>query len=190
MVSTNQIEIPDQRDHNNTNPSSSSGPRRERERSASLMTYRSSEDYESEYQLPVWPKNIPNFTSGPCPSHLSPKCAFPMDELSEGFVEMEPQLPPCELTVLSAQCSALMTESGQKITFKEVIGRSPRTIVIFIRNFYCPWCQKYLKHISESLQKGSSAGNQLAASETSLVVIGMGDWEMIASYRSEFSILE
>lgn len=85
-------------------------------------------------------------------------------------------------TGLAQRCT-LKTQSGNPITFKEIIGRSHRTVVIFIRFFWCALCQTYVEQISKSFPKNSEAYRNLKESGTRVVLIGTGDWRMIASYR-------
>ncbi|KAG0142489.1 hypothetical protein CROQUDRAFT_135552 [Cronartium quercuum f. sp. fusiforme G11] len=92
---------------------------------------------------------------------------------------------PDDLAISRVQRCLLKTETGVCTTFKEVISRSPRTAVIFIRFFWCALCQTYVSKLSESLKDGSPARCRLQASGTKVILIGTGNWRMMASYRGE-----
>ncbi|KAH9814894.1 hypothetical protein DFH28DRAFT_969733 [Melampsora americana] len=77
----------------------------------------------------------------------------------------------------------LKDEAGGSIRFKDLLWKSHRTIVIFIRFFWCALCQTYVHQLSQTFFHGSEAAEKLELSLTRIVLIGTGDWRMIKAYR-------
>ncbi|EGG10663.1 uncharacterized protein MELLADRAFT_74203 [Melampsora larici-populina 98AG31] len=120
--------------------------------------------------------------------HSSSSCGTTACEVTTADL-IQPNEPQSQRKLLDesstslAQRCVLKTQSGNPITFKEIIGRSHRTIVIFIRFFWCALCQTYVKEMSQRFSKRTEAFRKLKDSGTRIVLIGTGDWRMIASYR-------
>ncbi|KAF7315440.1 Peptidase A1 domain-containing protein [Mycena indigotica] len=77
-----------------------------------------------------------------------------------------------ELTVIS--------ETGVGIPFGS-LWRNQRTIVCFIRHFWCPLCQDYMFSISRNVPP-----EILRSAGVELVIISNGSFEMIKAYRQIF----
>lgn len=82
-----------------------------------------------------------------------------------------------------AQRCVIKDEQGRKRLFRDVI-RSPRTIVIFLRFFWCAKCQDYVRSISKIFAPGTEERRKLDETKTTVIFIGSGSWKMIASYRA------
>lgn len=166
-------------------------------RPPSFMTYASSESGEMVipimHELPKWPKNCskpPTNRYSRSFMSMPTRCPFPPSFFDNDSDDVDNvQYLPDEHTISSAQGCVLRAESGKETTLKQVVNNSPRTVIIFIRWFWCALCQQYIEELSESLKDGSAARLRLDELGTSVVIIGQGDWKMIAAYRSEFSFL-
>ncbi|PLW41643.1 hypothetical protein PCASD_05434 [Puccinia coronata f. sp. avenae] len=82
-----------------------------------------------------------------------------------------------------AQLCIVKDERGRKILFKDVI-RHRQTIVIFLRFFWCAKCQDYVRSISKFFEPGTPARKNLDDTNSTVVFIGTGSWQMISSYRA------
>ncbi|KAH9954032.1 hypothetical protein BC827DRAFT_1144861 [Russula dissimulans] len=76
----------------------------------------------------------------------------------------------------------IVRENGLRIQFGE-LWRTQRTVVIFIRHFWCPMCQDYLASVMREVDHAA-----LARSGVRLVVIGCGSYGLIRSYRQIFHL--
>lgn len=63
---------------------------------------------------------------------------------------------------------------GENVKFGQIIER--KTIVVFIRHLFCGSCQAYVEQLAKVSQEA------LDAADTSIVVIGCGEWNPIQSY--------
>ncbi|KAI0072759.1 hypothetical protein K474DRAFT_1604503 [Panus rudis PR-1116 ss-1] len=70
--------------------------------------------------------------------------------------------------------------NGVRVRFGELF-RKQRTIVIFIRHFWCAMCQDYMYSIRKNVEP-----NALKRAGVSLVIIGNGSPGMVKSYRNIF----
>ncbi|KAH8987096.1 AhpC/TSA antioxidant enzyme-domain-containing protein, partial [Lactarius hatsudake] len=76
----------------------------------------------------------------------------------------------------------VVRENGVRVQFGE-LWRTQRTVVIFIRHFWCPLCQDYLTSL---MRDGDHAA--LSRSGVRLIVIGCGSYGLIRSYRQIFRL--
>ncbi|KAG8842628.1 hypothetical protein FRB96_004950, partial [Tulasnella sp. 330] len=67
--------------------------------------------------------------------------------------------------------------NGKKVTFGSIFEEQ-RTIVVFLRHFWCPMCQDYMRTIVRDVHP-----EQLEKAGVKLVVIGCGDPGMIKAYN-------
>ncbi|KAG8894958.1 hypothetical protein FRC01_012655 [Tulasnella sp. 417] len=81
--------------------------------------------------------------------------------------------------IYEASLIPVWDKEGHKVTFGKLF-EDQVTIVIFIRHFWCPMCQDYMKSIVKELEPG-----RLAQARVKLVVIGCGDPAMIRSYNDK-----
>ncbi|KAG8892473.1 hypothetical protein FRC00_011999, partial [Tulasnella sp. 408] len=81
--------------------------------------------------------------------------------------------------IYEASLIPVWDKEGHKVAFGKLF-EDQVTIVIFIRHFWCPMCQDYMKSIAKELEPG-----RLAQARVKLVVIGCGDPGMIRSYNDK-----
>ncbi|KAJ7925002.1 AhpC/TSA antioxidant enzyme-domain-containing protein, partial [Mycena leptocephala] len=95
----------------------------------------------------------------------------------DGFDETK---PPTQRQLEEAAGLQVISESGVRVPFGN-LWREQKTIVCFIRHFWCPLCQDYMFSISRNVSPEvlESAGLQL-------IIISNGSYEMIKSYRRIF----
>ncbi|THU82749.1 hypothetical protein K435DRAFT_784502 [Dendrothele bispora CBS 962.96] len=72
----------------------------------------------------------------------------------------------------------LVDVDGNKVKFGTVIA-DKKTIVVFIRHFFCGSCQQYVEQLA------SVPKEKLEGANVDLVVIGCGDWKPITHYAEE-----
>ncbi|PFH53135.1 hypothetical protein AMATHDRAFT_138118, partial [Amanita thiersii Skay4041] len=89
----------------------------------------------------------------------------------------------------------VIAESGVRVTFGSLF-ESQRTIVIFIRHFWCPMCQDYMSSVQSFVRsdilRSPSTGGPVSDEGHSLsakfVVISNGSHAMISKYRQIFQM--
>ncbi|PIL24304.1 hypothetical protein GSI_14057 [Ganoderma sinense ZZ0214-1] len=69
-------------------------------------------------------------------------------------------------------------DTGNEVSFGSLI-KDQKTIVVFIRHFWCGSCQQYV------IQLASVRKEALEQANTRLLVIGCGDWKLIKDYCGE-----
>ncbi|KAJ6596664.1 AhpC/TSA antioxidant enzyme-domain-containing protein, partial [Mycena sp. CBHHK59/15] len=74
----------------------------------------------------------------------------------------------------------VISESGVRVPFGS-LWKDQKTIVCFIRHFWCPLCQDYMFSISRNVSP-----QMLRSVGLELVIISNGSYEMIKSYRQIF----
>ncbi|PCH34359.1 hypothetical protein WOLCODRAFT_160820 [Wolfiporia cocos MD-104 SS10] len=67
-------------------------------------------------------------------------------------------------------------DQGNAVAFG-TLYQDQKTIVVFIRHFFCGSCQQYV------IQLATVSPHTLAQANTRLVIIGCGDWHLIKNYR-------
>ncbi|KAJ7747366.1 AhpC/TSA antioxidant enzyme-domain-containing protein, partial [Mycena metata] len=87
---------------------------------------------------------------------------------------------PTQLELEEAARLPVISESGVRVPFGG-LWQDQKTIVCFIRHFWCPLCQDYMFSISRNV---SSA--VLDEAGIGLVIISNGSHDMIKSYRKIF----
>ncbi|RDB14547.1 Thioredoxin-like protein AAED1 [Hypsizygus marmoreus] len=83
-------------------------------------------------------------------------------------------LPDAEALAEVAKLEVLDV-NGEKIPFGSVFEKE-KTIVVFIRHFFCGSCQAYVERL------GAIPKEALEKANTRIVVIGCGEWNPIQSY--------
>ncbi|KAH0833092.1 hypothetical protein J3R83DRAFT_12084 [Lanmaoa asiatica] len=91
----------------------------------------------------------------------------------------EHALPTLRQLADAAQCF-VVAENGLRVPFGELF-RDQKTIVVFIRHFWCPLCQDYMFSVTDNVDP-----RMLKEADVNLVVIGNGSYNMIKSYRQIF----
>ncbi|KAI0748487.1 AhpC/TSA antioxidant enzyme-domain-containing protein [Daedaleopsis nitida] len=82
---------------------------------------------------------------------------------------------PTPDVVANAAALNVFDASGKEVSFGSLI-RDQKTIVVFIRHFFCGTCQQY------AMQLASVRKDALEQAGAHLVLIGCGDWKMITNY--------
>ncbi|KAG2100899.1 hypothetical protein BD769DRAFT_1676910 [Suillus cothurnatus] len=87
---------------------------------------------------------------------------------------------PTKRQLLDAASCVVVAENGIRVPFGDLF-RDQKTIVIFIRHFWCPLCQDYMFSIANNVDP-----QVLKESGMNLVIISNGSYNMIKSYRQIF----
>lgn len=95
-------------------------------------------------------------------------------------------IPPFSQLNHAASLS-IFTENGDRILFGSIFAQR-RTIVIFIRHFWCPLCQDYMSSLSSLVKPEMLQSNKDSIKEVQLVVISNGAHAMIGKYRKIFEL--
>lgn len=91
----------------------------------------------------------------------------------------EHALPTPKQLTDAASC-VVIAENGVRVPFGDLF-KEQKTIVIFIRHFWCPLCQDYMFSLSSAVDL-----KLLKQADVNLVVVGNGSFNMIKSYRQIF----
>ncbi|VDB89113.1 unnamed protein product [Peniophora sp. CBMAI 1063] len=70
-------------------------------------------------------------------------------------------------------------EKGEKVKFGSIF-KDKKTVVVFIRHFFCGICKQYVSQISSTVR-----GEALQAANTDIVLVGCGEWELIKEYKED-----
>ncbi|KAG5923057.1 hypothetical protein E4U42_005056 [Claviceps africana] len=100
---------------------------------------------------------------------------------SQGEVRTTDEVPSAE-TLAKVETYRVLDGHGGSRPFGTLYrgkDATRRTLVIFIRHFYCGNCQEYLRAVAESITPEALAAIPLS---TSIVVIGCGDPALVDSY--------
>ncbi|GJE89554.1 AhpC/TSA antioxidant enzyme family protein [Phanerochaete sordida] len=84
---------------------------------------------------------------------------------------------PDESTVAKAAELSVFDSTGSQVKFGDLF-KDKKTIVVFIRHFFCGSCQAYVSQLASVKQEA------LDAAGVQLVVVGCGSHEPIANYAS------
>ncbi|KAG0700275.1 hypothetical protein DFH29DRAFT_807833, partial [Suillus ampliporus] len=87
---------------------------------------------------------------------------------------------PTKRQLIDAAACVVVAESGLRVPFGDLF-REQKTVVIFIRHFWCPMCQDYMFSIANTVDP-----EVLKQSGINLVIISNGSYNMIKSYRQIF----
>lgn len=87
---------------------------------------------------------------------------------------------PTKRQLLDAASCVVVAENGIRVPFGDLF-RDQKTVVIFIRHFWCPLCQDYMFSITNTVDP-----QVLKQSGINLVIISNGSFNMIKSYRQIF----
>ncbi|KAI0647408.1 AhpC/TSA antioxidant enzyme-domain-containing protein [Trametes meyenii] len=83
-------------------------------------------------------------------------------------------LPPPDV-LKKAYALNVFDDSGKEVPFGTLV-QDQKTIVVFIRHFFCGSCQQYVAQLA-SVRKDA-----LNNASTRLVVVGCGEWRLIKNY--------
>ncbi|KAF8805171.1 hypothetical protein BYT27DRAFT_7192842 [Phlegmacium glaucopus] len=82
---------------------------------------------------------------------------------------------PDEANITEVSNLEVFDLNGNKVKFGSIFEKQ-KTVVVFIRHFFCGTCQAYVGHL------GTVSEEALEAAGTRIVVIGCGEWNPIKSY--------
>ncbi|PWY74269.1 hypothetical protein BO70DRAFT_341059 [Aspergillus heteromorphus CBS 117.55] len=102
----------------------------------------------------------------------------------QGEVNTDDQLPSAETLDQVASYTVLDREHKEH-SFRDLyagVDAAPRTLVIFVRHFFCGSCQEYLRSLSDTITPDFLA--QLPT-RTAVVIVGCGDPGLIDHYAAE-----
>ncbi|KAL1736083.1 hypothetical protein EV714DRAFT_242416 [Schizophyllum commune] len=119
--------------------------------------------------------SIPSLASSP---HVPLRIRFAHPPASD-IIFKENRLPTPEQLERAARLPVI-SEAGSEVPFYD-LWKGQKTIVVFIRHFWCPMCQDYMFSISRSV-----SAKALRQAGVELVVISNGSFKMIPSYRKIF----
>ncbi|KAL4734276.1 AhpC/TSA antioxidant enzyme-domain-containing protein [Aspergillus similis] len=91
------------------------------------------------------------------------------------------ELPTVE-TQLQIAGYTLLDRDGKELLFREVYSQADRTLVIFVRHFFCGSCQEYLQRLSSTVTP--EVLSSLPGS-TSIAIVGCGDPSLISYYAAQ-----
>ncbi|KAJ7159254.1 AhpC/TSA antioxidant enzyme-domain-containing protein [Mycena crocata] len=83
-------------------------------------------------------------------------------------------LPEVSSLDLASKCQVADVK-GNKIEFGSIFAHQ-KTVVVFIRHFFCGSCQGYVEHLASVPEAA------LESAGTKIVVIGCGEWKVIEAY--------
>jgi len=89
--------------------------------------------------------------------------------------ESATKLPSTENIRLASPLK-VFDSKGSEVTFGSLFADT-RTVIVFIRHFLCGMCHNYV------MQLGEIPREVLQEANTSLVIIGCGDWQMLETYK-------
>lgn len=85
----------------------------------------------------------------------------------------------------TAMSCLLIDEHGLQTTFGDVIDRHHRTVVLFIRHFWCGFCQAYIEHLVSAV-RDEDVQRRIEAAKVKVVIIGHGHRSMLSKYKGAF----
>ncbi|KAH8929974.1 hypothetical protein BT69DRAFT_1345503 [Atractiella rhizophila] len=98
----------------------------------------------------------------------------------QAFLDVTDDLPTSQ-QLEEASKLIISDENGVKISLYSLFEQQ-RTLVIWIRNFYCGSCQAFVEAVSEAVKP-----NDLKLAGVKIVFIGCGDFQLIKPYREHTS---
>ncbi|KAF9561988.1 hypothetical protein CPC08DRAFT_663723, partial [Agrocybe pediades] len=103
---------------------------------------------------------------------------------------------PTQAQIREAASLQITKEDGKRVTFSSLFENT-RTVVVFIRHFWCPSCQDYMSSLKSIVKpemlsawpSGSGKDSEdLKKKLVSFVVIGNGSYGMIQKYKRMFAL--
>ena len=123
------------------------------------------------------PPSASPFLAGDCDSNCNRTGSLSQPEWA---------IPPFSQLSHAASLS-IFTENGDRVLFGSIFAQH-RTVVIFIRHFWCPLCQDYMSSLSSLVKPEMLQSNKDSVPEVQLVVISNGAHAMIGKYRKIFQL--
>ncbi|ETW83292.1 hypothetical protein HETIRDRAFT_316732, partial [Heterobasidion irregulare TC 32-1] len=113
-------------------------------------------------------------------SHLSTQISAPHSHLHSHVPPFQGDALPARAQLAAAAALPVIAESGVRIPFGD-LWADARTVVLFIRHFWCPLCQDYLFSVAREVEYA-----RLRAAGVRLIIVGCGSYGLIKSYRQIF----
>jgi len=88
--------------------------------------------------------------------------------------------PPTMKELYEASLAEVIDEQGVRVSFGDLV-RGKKTIVIFIRHWFCPLCAQYIRSILREVNPDA-----LEEAGVELIIIGNGSAKMIDGYANKF----
>ncbi|KAF5376209.1 hypothetical protein D9615_008488 [Tricholomella constricta] len=85
-------------------------------------------------------------------------------------------------TIAAASKLEILDVKGNKVAFGSIF-ESQKTIVVFIRHFFCGSCQAYVERLASVPQQA------LEKADAKIVIVGCGEWNPIQSYAGKSALL-
>ncbi|SCV74285.1 BQ2448_6717 [Microbotryum intermedium] len=95
--------------------------------------------------------------------------------------EFDPSSPPSEAALATALAATIKDHNGADVSFGSLLSaeNGHKTIVIFIRHFYCGLCQDFLSYLTSKVRP-----EFLQTHNTKLVIIGCGEFGLVDGYKA------
>jgi hypothetical protein len=87
--------------------------------------------------------------------------------------------PPSLKDLFDASYLEVKDETGTRHKFGDLV-RERKTIVLFIRHFFCPLCAQFINSVLSQVSVEA-----LEQANVDLIIIGNGSWKMLDGYKSE-----
>jgi hypothetical protein len=94
-------------------------------------------------------------------------------------------LIPTSETLTSLSQHPLLSSTGAPTPLSTILATTPRTLLIFIRHFYCGSCQQYIARLSSTPSLAPDSLSAHPKGTTKLIVVGCGDWSLIDQYKKD-----
>jgi thiol-disulfide isomerase/thioredoxin len=122
------------------------------------------------------PQTAPIGNGPPRKINQSPLEALKNEQLN--FIRFDRTVLPTRADLEEASKLEVISEKGVRVPFGTLF-HDKKTIVIFIRCFWCPFCQDYMYSLNTAANL-----DMLSSHDVNLVVVGNGSHAMIKGYRS------
>lgn len=101
-------------------------------------------------------------------------------QLERQIFDARPDRLPTTRELLEVSEMNVFNANGEKVKFGDIVRgeNGHKTIVVFIRHWYCPMCGQYVEDIVRNMTKDA-----LERASVDLVVIGCGSPRILAAYR-------
>ncbi|KAK8864192.1 hypothetical protein IAR55_001438 [Kwoniella newhampshirensis] len=88
--------------------------------------------------------------------------------------------PPTAKELFEASLLQVVGEHGERVKFGDLVNGKKRTIVVFIRHWFCPLCAQYMNSIISEVSVDA-----LEKANVELLIIGNGSDKMLDGYRNK-----
>ncbi|SCZ98714.1 BZ3500_MvSof-1268-A1-R1_Chr3-1g05570 [Microbotryum saponariae] len=95
--------------------------------------------------------------------------------------EFDSSSDPSEAALATALAAAIKDHNGADVSFGSLLSAEDghKTIVIFIRHFYCGLCQDFLSFLTSKVKP-----DLLQSHNTKLIIIGCGEFGLLDGYKA------